>query len=74
VESLKSKLAQRFPLTDLDGVRFTFPGGWGLVRASNTQPALVLRFEAETQVGLQEMQDLVESFLARELAAFGVGQ
>jgi len=74
VESLKSKLAQRFPLIDLDGVRFNFPGGWGLVRASNTQPALVLRFEAETEAILQEMQELVESFLARELAAFGVGQ
>jgi phosphomannomutase/phosphoglucomutase len=74
VESLKSKLSQRFPLTDLDGVRFTFPGGWGLVRASNTQPALVLRFEAETEDSLEGMQDLVESFLAQEMAAFGVGQ
>jgi phosphomannomutase/phosphoglucomutase len=74
VESLKAKLGEKFPMTDLDGVRFQFPGGWGLVRASNTQPALVLRFEAETQAGLKEMQDLVENLLTRELAAFGVGQ
>ncbi len=34
------------PLVDVDGVRVKYPHGWGLVRASNTQPALVLRFEA----------------------------
>jgi phosphomannomutase / phosphoglucomutase len=45
----------------LDGVRVTFPHGWGLVRASNTQPALVLRFEADTEEHLREYQSLVES-------------
>ena len=34
---------------DIDGARVNFPGGWGLVRASNTQPALVMRFEATTE-------------------------
>ena len=42
-----------------------FEDGWGLVRASNTQPALVLRFEATTEQRLKEIKDLVESTLAK---------
>ena len=49
---------------DIDGVRVVFPDGWGLVRASNTQPALVLRFEAETEDRLAEIRNLMESALA----------
>jgi phosphomannomutase/phosphoglucomutase len=45
---------------DVDGVRVLFPDGWGLVRASNTQPALVLRFEARTAGRLREIRALVE--------------
>jgi phosphomannomutase/phosphoglucomutase len=40
-------------------VRIVFPDGWGLVRASNTQPDLVLRFEARTQARLEEIRDYV---------------
>ncbi len=47
----------------VDGVRVIFDDGWGLVRASNTQPALVLRFEAESQQRLDEIQALVEGKL-----------
>jgi len=47
-------------ILDVDGARITFDGGWGLVRASNTQPALVLRFEAATQARLQEIRSEVE--------------
>lgn len=43
-------------LTDLDGVRLDFPDGWGLVRASNTSPAITLRFEADTQDGLKRIR------------------
>ncbi len=43
----------------VDGVRVVFPDGWGLVRASNTQPLLVLRFEAKTQDRLEEIERLV---------------
>ncbi len=50
---------------DIDGARVTFPDGWGLVRASNTQPVLVLRFEAETSERLDEMRDLIESVIER---------
>lgn len=44
----------------IDGVRLTFPDGWGLIRASNTQPALVLRFEAETADGLARIRRIME--------------
>jgi len=50
---------------DIDGVRVLFDDGWGLVRASNTQPALVLRFEAVTEERLTEIRNLVESTLAK---------
>ena len=45
-------------LTTLDGVRVDYPKGWGLVRASNTTPVLVLRFEAETSEELQRIQEV----------------
>lgn len=44
---------------DTDGVRIVFPDGWGLIRASNTQPDLVLRFEARTQARVEEIRDYV---------------
>lgn len=50
----------RFPGAEtitIDGLRADFPDGWGLVRASNTAPSLVLRFEAETEVALQRIQE-----------------
>lgn len=45
---------------DIDGARVTFADGWGLVRASNTQPLLVLRFEAESAERLAEIRSYVE--------------
>jgi phosphomannomutase/phosphoglucomutase len=50
----------QFELLAVDGVRLSFPDGWGLVRASNTQPVLVLRFEAETEDRLLEIRDLMQ--------------
>lgn len=41
---------------DIDGVRVEYSDGWGLMRASNTQPAIVMRFEALTQVRLNELE------------------
>ena len=55
---------QRYPVIDVDGVRVQFPEGWGLIRASNTQPALVLRFEAQSAEKLKEYRQIVESKLA----------
>ncbi len=51
------------PMSDVDGLRLEFPDGWGLLRASNTQPALVLRFEAESRERLEEIRLLVETRL-----------
>lgn len=44
-------------ITTIDGVRVDYPNGWGLVRPSNTTPCLVLRFEADTQKTLEEIQE-----------------
>ncbi|MGA7875681.1 MAG: phosphomannomutase/phosphoglucomutase [Desulfoferrobacter sp.] len=49
-----------YDVIDVDGARIVFPDGWGLVRASNTQPVLVLRYEAETAERLEEIRNLVE--------------
>lgn len=54
---------QRYDVIDIDGVRIKFSDGWGLIRASNTQPALVLRFEASSEEKLKEYRDLVENQL-----------
>lgn len=59
---------RHYAVIDIDGVRVRFPGGWGLIRASNTQPALVLRFEAESESQLNEYRTLVEQKL-REFEA-----
>jgi len=45
-------------ITKIDGVRVDFADGWGLVRASNTTPILVLRFEADSDESLQRIQDV----------------
>jgi phosphomannomutase / phosphoglucomutase len=50
---------------DVDGARVTWKDAWALVRASNTQPALVLRFEAETPQRLDEVQKRVEGELKK---------
>ena len=63
-----AKVAEYFKkshnMIDVDGVRVLFPGGWGLLRASNTQPVLVMRFEASTEAQLAEYQNEVEKALA----------
>jgi phosphomannomutase/phosphoglucomutase len=59
-EKVKEMLSKDNPIIDVDGVRVKFEDGWGLVRPSNTQPALVLRFEALTEERLQEIRKLVE--------------
>ena len=64
--------ASRYDAVTVDGVRVTFPDGWGLVRASNTQPLLVLRFEALSEGRLAEIQALVTDkveALKREVGA-----
>jgi phosphomannomutase/phosphoglucomutase len=49
-----------YDIVDVDGVRVRFEDGWGLIRASNTQPALVTRFEASNRETLDHNRQLVE--------------
>ena len=60
VEEVRRALAARYPVVDIDGVRANFPQGWGLVRASNTQAVLVMRFEADTAEALEAIKKEVK--------------
>src|SRR2546421_56731 len=60
--------ATKYPVFTLDGVRVTFPEGWGLLRASNTQPVLVMRFEATSQQALAAYRAEVEGWLTANAA------
>ncbi|HEY7535735.1 MAG TPA: phosphomannomutase, partial [Thermodesulfobacteriota bacterium] len=62
-EKVKSEFKKEYNVIDIDGVRIEFPDGWGLIRASNTQPALVLRFEATNKERLKEIRSLIEGRL-----------
>ncbi|HEX3744953.1 MAG TPA: phosphomannomutase/phosphoglucomutase [Bryobacteraceae bacterium] len=69
VQQATAELKSRHKILDVDGVRVLFARGWGLVRASNTQPVLVMRFEAETEDLLREYRREVEDVVARAVAA-----
>jgi phosphomannomutase / phosphoglucomutase len=68
VKKASEYFAQNHEVIAIDGARVKFPGGWGLVRASNTQPALVMRFEAKDEHTLGEIRALFEGKL-KELGA-----
>lgn len=68
VEKARQHFDGHYDVNDVDGVRLTFPDGWALIRASNTQPVLSLRFEAETPERLAEIRSLVETPLAGWIA------
>ena len=63
VNRLTDFFRARYDVTEIDGVRVNFDNGWGLVRASNTQPALVLRFEAQDDAALSKIRNLFETKL-----------
>jgi phosphomannomutase/phosphoglucomutase len=65
VGRLREEFSSKYRVIDVDGVRIVFEDGWGLVRASNTQPALVLRFEARSKERLAEIKSLVEDAIER---------
>jgi len=71
VDRAAAYFAARYPVATLDGVRITFPGGWGLIRASNTQPVLVMRFEAATAADLERYRAEVEGWLVKNRGATG---
>lgn len=70
-ERLRDELAQEFDVIAIDGVRVEFEDGWGLARASNTGPQIILRFEAQSPERLAEIRELVESRMARIEAELG---
>jgi phosphomannomutase/phosphoglucomutase len=63
VEEAKKWFGARYQTVDIDGVRVTFDKGWALLRASNTQPVVVLRAEGESEPDLAAIQDEIEGFL-----------
>ncbi len=68
VGNLTKELKQEYDVMDIDGVRFTAKDGWGLIRASNTESVIVVRYEAKSQKGLQEIRDL----LSKKIKKFGL--
>ena len=64
VERAAEHFAAKYPVNTIDGIRITFPRGWGLLRASNTQPILVLRFEASDPQALDAARSEVVGWLA----------
>jgi len=64
VEEAAAHFSARYPVNTIDGIRITFPHGWGLLRASNTQPNLVLRFEASDPRSLDAARGEVVGWLA----------
>jgi phosphomannomutase/phosphoglucomutase len=71
VAALRERFAAAYNVVAIDGVRIEFPDGWGLVRASNTGPVLVLRFEATSQARLEAIRALVMGALREELPEEG---
>ncbi|CAN5776679.1 N/A [soil metagenome] len=66
VQRAVEHFSSRYDVIDVDGVRVLFDGGWGLLRASNTQPVIVARFEARTQQRLDEIRAIVADWLAAQ--------
>lgn len=63
VERVLSHYRQHYEVIDIDGARILFPGGWGLVRASNTGPELIVRCEAATPEELEKIKSDLFAFL-----------
>ena len=66
VEDAKRHFSSIHDVIDVDGVRVLFGDGWGLIRASNTQPVLVMRFEARTQENLDAIRSEMEGWLSAQ--------
>ncbi len=70
VEAATAYFRARHDVIDVDGVRILYGDGWGLIRASNTQPILVVRFEALSQARLDAIRDDVAGWLASQGVSF----
>ncbi len=64
VRKITGDFKREYQVVDVDGARVLFGDGWGLIRASNTQPALVVRAEAKTEAGLRRIQSALKDELA----------
>ena len=65
VRELTESFREHYDIIDIDGVRINFESGWALIRASNTQPVLVLRFEADNTDQLDEIISLVRERMSK---------
>jgi phosphomannomutase / phosphoglucomutase len=73
VNRVRDFFARTWPVDELDGARIDFGDGWAMVRASNTQPALSLRFEARSETRLSEITHLVMARVTAALKELTVG-
>ncbi|KYO67791.1 phosphomannomutase/phosphoglucomutase [Thermovenabulum gondwanense] len=64
VQEVKKYFSGRYEIIDIDGARVIFPDGWGLVRASNTGPELIVRCESKTPEGLEKIKEEIKSALS----------
>jgi phosphomannomutase/phosphoglucomutase len=71
VADVSQHFAAKHKVITVDGVRIIFDGGWGLVRPSNTQAILVMRFEADSPERLNAIRYEVESFVNASIARHG---
>lgn len=71
VDHVKAAMAARYPTHDIDGVRVRFADGWGLVRASNTGPVLVMRCEASTAVACDANEAVLREAIAKARTELG---
>ena len=68
VEQVKTHFEHKHKVDTLDGARIHFEEGWALVRQSNTQPRLSMRFEARSATGLETIQSVVQPFVEAKIA------
>ncbi|MFH1587571.1 MAG: phosphomannomutase/phosphoglucomutase [Candidatus Diapherotrites archaeon] len=65
VEKIREIFREKYEIIDIDGARVLFGDGWGLVRASNTQPKIIVRYEAKSEERLSEIKEIMETELRK---------
>ena len=65
VSDMVNHFKKEYKVIDIDGGRIKFPYGWALIRASNTQPSLVIRFEADSEEHLKEIEEIFQPVLKK---------
>ncbi len=69
IAAVHAALKADYPINDVDGIRITFERGWGLLRQSNTEPVLSLRFEGQTEADALAYKQIVRDALVRAYPA-----